>query len=219
MKRILLAAALLLSFMGVFAQAEEGDYTWQPRFGLSYSDFRGSDAKGYTPRMGFIGGIDFEYQAYEKWSTSGAILFNSQCVNADVADYSNPFIRMNYLQVPILVNYYAAKGLAVKAGLQLSYLLNAKVCGKKDGRTEKVGITDRCNRIDIAIPIGVSYEYRNFVVEARYNAGLLKVFDKFFMGSSLQPVEKIYNSNFSLTIGYKFVMSGSEYDPIKVTTF
>ncbi|MBS7283776.1 MAG: hypothetical protein KIG93_11150 [Prevotella sp.] len=46
------------------------------------------------------------------------------------------------------------------------------------------------------IPIGISYEYKGFCQDARYNIGCTKVFDK---GDGNHSV-------FQLTLGYKFAL-------------
>ena len=50
------------------------------------------------------------------------------------------------------------------------------------------------NTFDFAIPIGMSYEFNNFVLDARYNIGVTKV-PKYGDG---------YTNVLQLTIGYKF---------------
>ena len=53
---------------------------------------------------------------------------------------------------------------------------------------------DGVKGFDLAIPVGVSYQYQNIVLDARYNWGVTKVFDD---GDSK-------NSVFQITLGYKF---------------
>ena len=50
------------------------------------------------------------------------------------------------------------------------------------------------NTFDFAIPVGMSYEFNNFVLDARYNIGVTKV-PKYGDG---------YTNVLQLTIGYKF---------------
>ena len=45
------------------------------------------------------------------------------------------------------------------------------------------------------IPVGLSYEYKNIVLDARYNFGLIKVFKGLDLTSR--------NSLITLTLGYK----------------
>ena len=47
-----------------------------------------------------------------------------------------------------------------------------------------------------AIPVGVSYEYESFVVDARYNIGVTK---------ALKDADSRH-SVFSITLGYKFAL-------------
>ena len=50
---------------------------------------------------------------------------------------------------------------------------------------------------DFTIPVGLSYEISNFVIDARYNWGLTKTIDGVGDGTK--------NSVFQLTVGYKLV--------------
>jgi hypothetical protein len=51
---------------------------------------------------------------------------------------------------------------------------------------------------DFSIPVGLSYEFSNFVVDARYNWGLTKTIDGLGDGTK--------NSVLQFTFGYKFVL-------------
>ena len=54
--------------------------------------------------------------------------------------------------------------------------------------------TEIAESFDFSVPVGISYEYANFQLDARYNIGCTKV----FKGTD----EK--NSVFQVTLGYKF---------------
>jgi opacity protein-like surface antigen len=59
-----------------------------------------------------------------------------------------------------------------------------------------------CNKIDLSIPVGISYEFRShFVIDARYNIGLTKVNKE-----SVSGVKDYKNNVVSLTVGYKFAL-------------
>ena len=55
--------------------------------------------------------------------------------------------------------------------------------------------TAKVSKFDFSIPVGASYEYKNFVLDARYNWGLLKV---------MNVGDAFYNRCFMLSLGYKF---------------
>lgn len=96
-----------------------------------------------------------------------------------------------------MANVYVVKGLAVKLGVQPGFKVNDKL----DLRMPVLGgalvdLKAKAKSVDFSIPVGISYEYNNFQVDARYNWGLTKVFD----------VDKLdqKNSVFQITLGYKF---------------
>jgi hypothetical protein len=50
---------------------------------------------------------------------------------------------------------------------------------------------------NLSIPVGLSYEYQSFVLDARYNIGVTKL---------VKDADQGRNSTFSITIGYKFAL-------------
>lgn len=104
--------------------------------------------------------------------------------------------KLDYINVPILANVYVTKGLAVKLGVQPGFKVNAKYDTKATalGLAVKTSSEPDVKSVDFSIPVGISYEYANFQLDARYNWGLTKIYkhgdDK--------------NSVFQITLGYKF---------------
>ena len=131
-------------------------------------------------------------------------------------------IHSEYINIPLLANIYIphVKGLAVKAGVQLGLLTSSKLKFKMDYinkfhyRNDNYGLTitdpivpqhatlegkttDVCKSVDFGIPVGLSYEYKNIVLDARYYFGLTKI------DNTVDP-EDLRNRNFSITLGYRF---------------
>ena len=94
------------------------------------------------------------------------------------------------MNVSFLANYYLFPGFAVKAGVQPGFRLSAKV--------NDDDIKNRVKSFDFSIPVGVSYEYQKFVLDARYNIGVTKANDD---GNDAER-----NSVFAITLGYKFAL-------------
>jgi len=151
-------------------------------------------------RLGLVGGAEFGYQIAEPFAVTAGALVAMQGANAKETDYfKDGSTTLTYLNVPILANYYIIPGLAVKAGIQPGFLLSAKSKG-----SEKIGSswvdydhsgTDGYKKVDISIPLGLSYEISDFVIDARYNLGLTKIPDS--------DAIKSKNSVIMLTLGYK----------------
>ena len=183
-----MATALLLS-VGAYAQHEVGTFTIMPKAGMNIAAL--TDAEGSDVRIGFVGGAEAEYQFHDMFSVSAGLLYSMQGLTADRGG-SDVTYKMDYLNVPILVNCYVVKGLAVKLGIQPGFNINSK--SKVEGGKTTVETELDAKTLDFSIPVGVSYEFANFQLDARYNWGLTKTVKH----------TDWKNSVFQLTLGYKF---------------
>lgn len=129
-------------------------------------------------------------------------------------------IKADYINLPLQANFYVYKGLALKAGVQFGFLVNDKASytseiktrlqgdgllwldysetslGKYYGKT--VGSeTDICKSVVFGIPVGLSYEYKNITLDARYYFGLTRMDDA-------EEDPAAHNRCLSITLGYKF---------------
>ncbi len=175
----------------VFAQHDPGSLTLQPRIGFSAADFNNtSDTKA---RVGMIVGPEFEYTLANRFSLAFGLNYSQQGAEIDKTD--NKF-KMDYLTIPVVANFYVVKGLALKAGLQPGFILSSKL----DANGHDTDIDDSVKKFDLSMPIGLSYEFYNFVIDARYTFGLTKIFDE----KEINLDSK--NLTFQLTLGYKFTL-------------
>lgn len=171
MKKILFMAFLALSSIGAFAQSRVGSTTIQPKIGLNISTVGQGDWKA-----GCAFGAELQHQFNRKLALAGGVLYSFQGNKSDNSSW-NP----GYLNVPVTLNYYVAKNFALKAGLQPAFMLS------KDNAKD-------VNTFDLAVPVGLSYEFGNIVLDGRYNIGVTKV-PKHGDG---------YTNVIQITIGYKF---------------
>ena len=65
--------------------------------------------------------------------------------------------------------------------------------------TKEVEGTLIAKRTNISIPVGVSYEYMNVILDARYNIGLTKM-------ENISGFDSPKNSFFTFTVGYRFTL-------------
>lgn len=201
MKKILLmAAAAMMAAMSAYAQHEEGDYTLQPRVGVSLSDLRGYPEANM--KVNFTYGVDADYFVTDDFCLGVGLLFTNQGAkfHDPTGDYT---FDIYYAAIPLTASYYVLPGLAVRTGVQPAWRANTKISERGEtidfDRALMFLFKDddlRVNRVDIAIPIGLSYEFKGVTLDARYNFGLVKV----FRGSD----ESIHNNSFVATLGYKF---------------
>ena len=188
MKKFILLAAIIMATTSVFAQHEPGSFTVQPRIGFSAADFNNTnDTKA---RVGLVVGPEFEYTLADRFSLAFGINYSQQGAELDKTDVK---YKMDYITVPIVANFYVLKGFALKAGIQPGYNVSSKM--KSGGKEADFG--DSVKKFDFSIPLGLSYEFHNFVIDARYAFGFTKMFDtkKINLDSK--------NLTFQLTLGYK----------------
>lgn len=169
-------AAMVLSSVGAFAQQAAGTTTIQPKVGLNVSTIADGDWKA-----GFAAGAELQYQATDKVGLAVSALYSAQGYK-----YNHITWTPGYINIPVTLNYYVAQGLALKAGIQPGFMV------AKDDMIDGV-----LNTFDLSVPVGLSYEYQNFVFDARYNIGCTKVF---------KHADKGYNNVIQITVGYKFTL-------------
>ncbi len=169
---------MVLSSVGAFAQT-----TIQPKVGLNVSTIGDNDWKA-----GFAAGLELQTNVANKLDLAIGALYSVQgykMKDAEVMGYKIEGGKWNpgYLNIPVTLNYYVTNGLAIKAGLQPGFLVN-----KDDAEGAKT--------FDLSVPVGLSYEYQNIVLDARYNIGVTKVADNW----------DHYNNVIQITVGYKFAL-------------
>ena len=205
MKKIVLAAVILLSSLTpALAQHSVGSISIKPMVGLNIANI--TDLDDSDPRYGVAAGAEFEYQATDMFSLSFGALYSMQGAKGSLS-YKGASVeatcKEDYINIPILANVYVAKGLAVKLGLQPGFNVNDKYhvkagfagfSGSGDFDPDEIGMPE-AKSVDLSIPVGLSYEYSGFVLDARYNWGVTNLWGDNVDGK---------NSVFQISLGYKF---------------
>ena len=223
MKKIMMIAAMMVATVSANAQFEPGTFSLQPKLGATVSWLSnmpklntGNAELDKSPVVGFTIGGEAEYQLTKMLSLAAGVNYSMQgCGWADYEEKMGDIkyelkdskVELGYLTVPVLVNLYLFKGFAIKSGVQFGILTNAneKLNFKaSDGHTSSnvdmdESIMDDCEKLDISIPIGVSYQVPTVpvVIDGRFNLGLTKL--------NKESFDKDYkNMVFQVTVGYKF---------------
>lgn len=215
MKRIFLMASIMTCSVNVFAQHNVGAITVEPKAGLNIANI--TDARDSKLRIGMAFGAELRYQFKERLGFSAGIIYSQQGAKYEESEHFYWFDeeqRVDYLNVPIMVNYYVLKGLAVKVGLQPAFKVYSKYKGNGKGYIDFIEylqllkLKNNTKVFDFSIPIGLSYEYKNFIIEGRYNIGLTKMMKhdyEFQYGCIVDEIKRSScNRVLQLTLGYKF---------------
>jgi hypothetical protein len=148
-------------------------------------------------RVGLAAGLEFEYGVTDNFGISAGVLYSMQGVKGKEywlgsnakADITYKF---DYINVPILANYYIVKGLAIKAGVQPGFNVKKKVAVEVAGVKDDATVDD-VKGFALSIPMGLSYEFSNVVLDARYNLGVTK---------AIKDIDSKH-SYFTITLGYR----------------
>lgn len=200
MRKLLTVAVVWMMSLCMVAQERASSLTVQPKAGLNVSSMMGWN----QVKVGYCFGAELEYQLTDGFSLSAAAIYSDQGGN----DKSNNVVSTldtDYLNVPVMASCYIFEGFALKAGVQVGFLLNGTL--KSDGvkidmdrnlplYLKMSGDDVRLRKAVISVPVGISYEFRKIVLDARYYFGLTS-----YTSSSANPLR---NNVFQLTLGYKF---------------
>ncbi len=230
MKKLATLAVGLLAATAIMAQrSAPGTFSITPKVGLNVS-ILSNDGYGrlYTIKtdkhtndfvkaetecaVGVAAGVEVGYQFTRRFALTAGVIYSQQGAQRDKADGWNgasfhvddqSHLDLDYLNIPVLANFYLWRGLSLKVGLQPGILLSAKDHLKVDGGGKAEGAKDhrtldvksRCNAIDLAIPVGISYEFDSgIMLDGRFNLGVNDLY-KHSTGK---------NVVLQLTVGYKF---------------
>ena len=212
---MMMIAAMAVACLTASAQNEVGQFTLQPKIGMNITNISGAEIVTGTSTenanfmVDFAVGVEAEYGLAEKFSLAAGILYSRQGCDFGEFKASNGYTtvgwdknqnKLGYLNIPIVANYYIAKGFAIKAGIQPGFLLSAKrkIDGIGDTPSEDIDYKDALESFDLSIPLGLSYETDNVVIDGRYNLGVTKI--------NKEGDKDLKNSVIQFTIGYKFAL-------------
>ena len=172
----------------------------------------------YTARykQGMTGGLEVAYEHGVASFTAGVMYSNRGTKYNDytyedaglIEKVSGIQYTLHYLEIPLMTGYEIMEGLKIKAGIQPGFLLQAQFMQstitsekQKDGQAKVIATeetdrdaSDMFKKFDFSIPVGISYEFSNVVIDARYVFGVTENSD----------LIKARNGGFTFTVGYGF---------------
>ena len=193
MKKLLTIIATAFIALSVSAQSEAGSFTLQPNVGFTYASPSFGD--GLDGAFALTAGVEGMYMINDKLGAALGLNYTGYNTSKEfkVKGESDDYIYSNYyFHIPVTANYYVAPGLAVKAGIAFNILSTAKFHGEDKVGKEKV--KDWYKSTFFSIPVGVSYEINDFVLDARYGFGIT---------DAAEGSNGSFNT-LTFTVGYKF---------------
>ena len=197
MRKILL---LLTWFSALYSSAQSSKRDEGIKFGIkagiNSSSFNGDVPENISMRNGLHAGIVTEIIISDQFSFQPELLFSAQGLKLDNStNQPSSKQRFNYINLPLLVKYYAYDKLSVEFGPQVGFLINA------DNRSNEGNqdIKDQ-NIVDFGMDLGLGYELKNGIFfQGRYNLGITNV-----NGADNNDAFKYTNSVFQVSVGVFF---------------
>lgn len=218
MKKFLVIFAALFSCTFAFAQGEVGKWSVHIHLGMNMNNWGVKNSSGTIKfdwtdavaniervetksKLGLVGGAEMGYQVNGWFKPSVGLLFQSKGIKVkgfvsvprlNIKDVeSENKGTLGYLTIPIMADFYVVKNLALKLGIQPALRIS---CDHD--------MDDEVKSTEFSIPFGVSYEYANFIIDARYYWGLTNPVKESSYYYTF--ADGAANQGFMVTLGYKF---------------
>ncbi|MRI00954.1 outer membrane beta-barrel protein [Kriegella sp. EG-1] len=186
-KQSILAVLIFMTFTITNAQ----DFAFGVKGGLNLASiggnaYTGTGLGGLSSKVSFhVGGV-VEIPISEKIAVQPELLYSSQ--GSSWAFYgASDNLKLDYVNLPVMVKYYIIKGLSAEAGPLAGFLLSTNA-DKEDFKS-----------IDLAFGIGASYKISdNLFAGLRYNKGIMNINNDANINGNSQ------NNVFQIFAGYAF---------------
>lgn len=124
------------------------------KFGVKAgSNFSSIDITGDKTKVGFSGGVLGQLKI-SKFAIQPEILYSMQGAKVNNGVY-NGKMNLDYINIPVMLQYYFVKGFNIEVGPQVGFLASAKF--KPDGASS-YSIKNKVNKTDFSINVGAAYE-------------------------------------------------------------
>lgn len=205
MKKVFLMIAAALVGMSAMAQVQFG-----LKVGFDMTNFWGSDVPHGVKPSYQVGAL-MEYKFTDKFAIAPEVVFASQggqfkaikdvlgidLGSVGLADLDkNITYYTNYINVPVMLKFYATPSFAIDFGPQVGFNVYSKATAGDGDDKYTADLKDGTKTVDFGLGLGATYSLtENAFVQARYTLGLTNVFD----GDA-----DCKNGNVQVAFGWKF---------------
>jgi hypothetical protein len=140
--------------------------------GVNISSLHFNDNTSADSKVGLHLGILAHIHASKTWAIQPELIYSLEGAKQDVGNTKVTY-NLNYLNVPILLQYMFENGFRLEGGPQIGFLLNAKT------KAGDVTVTNTSFKTTaVSIPLGIGYlTSSGWGLDARYVFGLSNIDD------------------------------------------
>ena len=201
MKKIfaLIAAALVCA-----GSATAANPTFGIKAGFDMTNFWGKDLP-HGMKPGYQAGAFLEYRfANSPIAIAPEIVFAAQGgkfnvgeeTGLDFAKNADVTYNTNYINIPVMLKFYATPSFSIDFGPQLGINVYSKATATAGDASVTADFSDGTNSVDFALGLGGTYNITsNAFLQARYTMGMTHVFKQGIDAN---------NGNIQIAFGYRF---------------
>ena len=137
------------------------------------------------------------------------VFFSGQGQHFYIYPYSSYQLRLNYVNVPVVIKYYLRKGLNIQAGPQFGYLVSGTGTNilLNTGQKNYVDLRKVVKSFDLSLGFGFGWDNLPFGLSftARVNFGLININKSEGLFASFSPPYsyKVANQSIQFSLGYR----------------
>lgn len=178
MKKLLFTLAALAIVVGASAQKKSSDRVIMGfKAGLNLSDVT---HLGQNYKPSFLVGFYTEYKLANWFGLQPEVVYSKQG-SMNTVEGVKMRLRVNYLNIPVMMKFYVIPRLSLDLGPQLGINLGTKMKidnGKNDTAIQIIS-NDFYNTCEFSLAAGITYQKkRGPAISVRYNMGVSNVFKK-----------------------------------------
>jgi len=202
-KRIFIIAVLLIIISNMTVSSQNSRLGVIVGFDIANADLINQpiDKDFYYPMIAYNLNAYIGFKKSEFWGLSFEPGFIQKGMLRKNSEY-NTRTNLNYIQLPILMDYYIIDKFYISIGPELSYMINAKA-KSEDNSVDMTNLYDR--RMELSGLVGVNYQITdNLDMALRYNHGLTYTLIKSWVGFVGYTADsKEYNQYCQLSLKFK----------------
>ncbi len=162
--------AILISSVFLIFTANAQKAHFGVKGGLNVSSLHFEDNTSYDSKIGIYAGLLAHIHASQVWAIQPEVFYSSEGAKARVGN-SDVKINLNYINVPVLLQYMFDNGVRLEGGPQIGFLVNAKT------KTSNATVdNNNFKSTAFSIPLGVGYLTTDGLgFDARYVFGLSNI--------------------------------------------
>ena len=168
MKKV--SIVIVLFFLLLNAKAQQAHFGIKG--GVNISNLNFDDNTSTNSKAGVNIGVLAHIHTSKTWAIQPELFYSQEGASRNVGD-SKITYNLNYLNVPVLLQYMFDNGFRLEGGPQIGFLLNAKT------KTGDITVTNTgFQSTAVSIPLGVGYLAASGLgIDARYVFGLSNIND------------------------------------------